>query len=372
VVKWFAIIFVFTSLQVIAVTDPNEGFIGWQGGWIGNLPIGWNESFKTDYYETHIKIVQPKIDFIDIKDYGMTEYALGQEGTTTQFAILLEDYVFYDYEGNRYVIPAGFIFDGASIPSWVTELGFPYSPFHEKVLPAGLIHDYMYRNPDMFSREYADKMFRSNLIATGVGKLAAEAMYDALRMGGWWAHNGHVWRKWWEQKYGIFTLNEYYENNLRIYWSTHGNGTDPNYGSVGSGGGNGGAGSGSGGGGGGGDGSGSGDGTGSGSGSGDGLGTGGGEPPMTTIDPGYGLPEVTVPLPDVVLPNGDGTMPWDKIVGFEVRYDRMLFLLSGDLPSGSDFKNAFNALLNIKGQIKDQAERISGELSSDSQKIGQR
>ena len=146
-------------------------------------------------------------------------------------------------------------------------------------------------------------------------------------------------------------------------------------------GGAGGAGSGSGGGGGG-EGNGSGGtGTGSGGGSEGGTEPGVGEEPVpgdgtdpgtVVIDPGDGLPEVTVPLPDVGLPNADGTRPWDDVVGFAVEYNRILFLLSGDYPDGSDFKRAFNKLLNVIGQVKDEKERISSDLNSEIDKVGQK
>jgi len=123
-----------------------------------------------------------------------------------------------------------------------------------------------------------------------------------------------------------------------------GNSTGP--GNSGSGG-NGGAGSGSGGGGGGGDGTGNGNSSGNGGGGGTGDPGSGDGTPDEDVDPGYGLPVVTMPLPDVILPNGDGTMLWHDIVGFAVPYARVLYLLSGDLPDGEDAESALKGILEL-------------------------
>lgn len=157
-------------------------------------------------------------------------------------------------------------------------------------------------------------------------------------------------------------------------------------GSTGSGSGdNGGAASGSGGGGS--DGSGSGNGTGGGTGTGTGSGVepGDGTEPGAGADPGDGPPEVTVPLPDVVLPNGDGTRPWDDIVGFTIPYDRAFFLLSGDIPDAEDATGAWDGMKNllINGldfnefkkmweTLKNEGGRISGNLKSEIDKVGKK
>ena len=136
-----------------------------------------------------------------------------------------------------------------------------------------------------------------------------------------------------------------------------------------------------------------GDGVGSGSGSGSGGGDGGtsgeggasgtGGTAGEDEDPNYGLPEVTLPLPDFTLPNGDGTKPWDSIVGFTMPYDRMLFLLSGDIPVGEDFNGAWDGLVNMFksgvdltefgkmwNTLKDAASGIKSKLEAEEAKIG--
>lgn len=387
--------------------------VGW-GYWIGRGASGFADWWNSDIlpkYELHMlnhpSLPPPKVALVNIDDYCGTRDLLGVKEDDKVFVMLTEDYKYYDADGTERTIPAGFIFDGASVPDFAKYViqGTPIDP---TLLVPGLIHDYMYRcggyeyNEQIMRgfdlKKYADEMLFVNAyiagnqnpgsIYTGV-RIELPFFDDAGDAFNWHMHH-------WSDYYRTFTT-DYYKKNLELYekyrdrWTPEQltqragvsidnedcaeckiGGKNPNIvdnrkdesGSSG----NGGAGSGSGGGGGG-----NGSGTGGG---GDGGGTGdpgsGGGTPGETIDPGYGLPEITTPLPDFTLPNGDGTRPWDKIVGFEVKYDRMLFLLSGDYPSGSDFKSAFNALLNLKGRIESQTERLSSGLSSDSQKIGQR
>ena len=117
--------------------------------------------------------------------------------------------------------------------------------------------------------------------------------------------------------------------------------------------------------------------------SGDGGTSGADGTPTEDDDPSYGLPEVTMPLPDFTLPNGDGTKPWDSIVGFAMPYDRVLFLLSGDIPAGEDFNGAWNGLVDMtkKGvnltefkkmleTLKKSAGGIKDKLEADKNVIG--
>ena len=376
------------------------------------------------YYKEHYaNITAPKVAFVNIDDYCMTRDLLGiEKDEKGPFVILTEDYTYRDLDGTERTIPAGFIFDGASVPNW-TRFFVQGTPLDPTLLVPGLIHDYMYRcgvyeyNKEILSgsmdlKAYADMMLYVNSYIAG--NQNPSAIYagvtidvpffdDAGDAFDWHIHHA-------KEYYQTFTP-EYYRHNLEVLekyrdrWTKGQDGQlfgragvsidneecteckiggrNPNIvdnrqdgsGSDGTGG----AGSGSGGGGGGGDGSGSG-------GTGTGTESGGGEesvpgdgtdPGAVTVDPGYGLPEVTVPLPDVGLPdvglpNGDGTRPWDKVVGFSMEYKRMLFLLSGDYPDRSDFTRAFNNLLSIVERVKSDKQRISEELNSEIGKAGQR
>lgn len=328
--------------------------------------------FVAYYKKQHPEIETPKIAFINIDDYCETRDLLGiKKDEKGPFAILTEDYTFYDLDGTAVTIPKGFIFDGASFPDggFLKFLihgaaGIPGGRYDYRTLASGLIHDYMYRNPEnnpTYTKDYADLMFMIN--SDIAGHPNPRSLWTAVQEGGGSAYRQHQKNR----DKGLYAKTftpEYYRHNMELYekygrterWTTgqlHNRegvsidnedcaeckigGKDPNIvdnrkdGSGSGSGGNGGAGSGSGGGGGGGDGSGNGSGTGDGGGGG---GTGdpgsGGGTPGETIDPGYGLPIVTVPLPDVILPNGDGTLPWDNIVGFTPPYQRVLYLLSGD------------------------------------------
>ena len=63
---------------------------------------------------------------------------------------LLEDVTIYGY-----TIPAGFIWDGASIPTFIVGHLF-IDRWHHTVRRAGLLHDYMYRK--QMDRALADKL----------------------------------------------------------------------------------------------------------------------------------------------------------------------------------------------------------------------
>jgi hypothetical protein len=84
------------------------------------------------------------------------------------------------YRMHTVLIPAGFRFDGASIPRicW-TILGL--HPWHPKVRKAALFHDYLY------SKGYkvlADKGFKSLLKAAGCSKFQYFCCYWAVRLFG--------------------------------------------------------------------------------------------------------------------------------------------------------------------------------------------
>ena len=80
--------------------------------------------------------------------------------------------------GVEIIIPEGFIFDGASIPSafWISF----YTPYHPMVLKAGLVHDYIYRT-HITSKEEADRVFLAILAEKGVSRWKRVLMWMAVK-----------------------------------------------------------------------------------------------------------------------------------------------------------------------------------------------
>ena len=94
---------------------------------------------------------------------------------------LLEDYVVI-YKGKVITIPAGFEFDGASIPRALWALvGTPFAP---DLVRAALIHDWLY-STKLYSRKFSDKCFKQLLKEAKVGLIRRNAMYTGVRAGGW-------------------------------------------------------------------------------------------------------------------------------------------------------------------------------------------
>jgi hypothetical protein len=104
----------------------------------------------------------------------------------------------FEVNNQQYVIPKGFVFDGASVPkflaSWLSPVGI--------LLMGGLIHDYVYKYTvllkkgkkgvsDTYTQKQADQLFRDiNIEQNGIHVLNWAA-YLALRAGGFVAWNGH-------------------------------------------------------------------------------------------------------------------------------------------------------------------------------------
>lgn len=89
------------------------------------------------------------------------------------------------YEPTLFAIPAGFSFDGASIPrafwSAVT------TPFHPSVIRAAIAHDWLYYT-HIYSRQVCDRMLLDIMKYDGVSLLRRRAIYRAVRLfgGGYW------------------------------------------------------------------------------------------------------------------------------------------------------------------------------------------
>jgi len=93
----------------------------------------------------------------------------------------------FRYVGSKIIdVPVGFLTDGASVPRVFWSLFDPTGPY----LQAAVIHDYLYIT-QIFSRETSDLIFLEAMKACGVGFLTRQAVYRAVRFGGWvgWERN---------------------------------------------------------------------------------------------------------------------------------------------------------------------------------------
>ena len=138
----------------------------------------------------------------------------------THYYILREDYTFQDLSGESVTIPAGFIWDGASIPTGLfgkaieltLEVG---NTRYNSALPEGLIHDYMYRNPRRFSQEDADDLLYVNLVRCG--NADPKKIYKGVQVFGGDSYQGHK-RRQDQGLYDVFTT-EFYNKNTAIFQS---------------------------------------------------------------------------------------------------------------------------------------------------------
>lgn len=103
----------------------------------------------------------------------------------------------FELNGEAYVIPKGFEFDGASVPKflamWLSPVGV--------LLMGGLVHDYIYKfatltkkdgtNAGVMNQKEADCIFRDICIEVNGFKLMNYLAFWALRLAGFVAWNGH-------------------------------------------------------------------------------------------------------------------------------------------------------------------------------------
>ena len=104
----------------------------------------------------------------------------------------------YKLKGVEYVIPKGFVFDGASVPKFLASFLSPVGV----LLIGGLIHDYAYKYAALkpkndkdalliVNQHEADKIFRDINIEVNGFHFLNYLAYWALRIGGFVAWNGH-------------------------------------------------------------------------------------------------------------------------------------------------------------------------------------
>ena len=117
--------------------------------------------------------------------------------TSTRNWVLTKDWK-YNLNGNEYVIPAGFQFDGASIPKFMRTFFSPVGV----LLIGGLVHDYMYKykacKPStkkgsllLVDQKKADQIFRDINIEVNGFYFMNYLAYWSLRIGGFVAWRGH-------------------------------------------------------------------------------------------------------------------------------------------------------------------------------------
>ena len=104
---------------------------------------------------------------------------------------------FYNIDGTDYVIPAGFTFDGASIPKFLRTFFSPVGV----LLMGGLVHDYAYKYACLkrtgkgalliVDQKRADEIFRDICIEVNGFYAMNYLAYWSLRLGGFVAWNGH-------------------------------------------------------------------------------------------------------------------------------------------------------------------------------------
>ena len=104
----------------------------------------------------------------------------------------------YELNDKKFVIPAGFKFDGASIPKFLHPFFSPVGVW----LMGGLVHDYAYKYQTLLmknkketlgviSQKRADEIFRDININVNGFYLMNYLAYWSLRIGGFVAWNGH-------------------------------------------------------------------------------------------------------------------------------------------------------------------------------------
>ena len=101
-------------------------------------------------------------------------YIKGSEGKFK----LLSPLIYYSKSTNsKFVAPAGFVTDGASIPKvfW-SIIG---SPFTGKYLHGAVIHDCLYskKHYNFISRKYADNLFLEIMLNNGTNKMSSPILY---------------------------------------------------------------------------------------------------------------------------------------------------------------------------------------------------
>jgi len=132
---------------------------------------------------------------IDTKDKGFWKGILMWMLGKRQWEVA-EDFHF-ELEGTNFMIPAGFEFDGASVPKFLATFLSPVGV----LLMGGLVHDYGYKYATLLKNDgttigyknqaYMDRLFRDICIEVNGFKFLNYLAYWTLRLAGFVAWNGH-------------------------------------------------------------------------------------------------------------------------------------------------------------------------------------
>ena len=159
--------------------------------------INWADKRATTKLKFYYKGM-PKLQPLPIKTKGKGFWkGIIMWLLTTRNWELTKDWK-YNIDGEEYVIPEGFQFDGASIPKFLRSFFSPVGV----LLIGGLVHDYAYKYKTLLkvnkketmgelTQKRADEIFRDiNVIVNGFYTMNRLA-YWSLRLGGFVAWNGH-------------------------------------------------------------------------------------------------------------------------------------------------------------------------------------
>jgi len=159
--------------------------------------INWADKRATTKMKFYYKGM-PKLQPLPIKTKGKGFWkGIIMWLLSTRNWVLTEDWK-YNIDGEEYVIPEGFQFDGASIPKFLRSFFSPVGV----LLMGGLVHDYAYKYKTLLKKnkkdtmgeltqKRADEIFRDiNVIVNGFYTMNRLA-YWSLRIGGFVAWNGH-------------------------------------------------------------------------------------------------------------------------------------------------------------------------------------
>ena len=162
--------------------------------------VGWTINLL-DKRKSNIKFYykgMPKLEPVPIKTKGKGFWkGIVMWLLSTRNWVITEDWK-YNINGSEYVIPAGFQFDGASIPKFLRTFFSPVGV----LLIGGLVHDYMYKytacKPStkkgsllIVDQKKADQIFRDINIEVNGFYFMNYLAYWSLRIGGFVAWNGH-------------------------------------------------------------------------------------------------------------------------------------------------------------------------------------